>query len=166
MYRELQVKILRSPPFTDTSTLIATHHCMQLLLSYLRYTVPPEQGLQDDGWIGSLLTVSPFLRLVEYFSAEIGDGGNQRLQRKDFMYNFDNDIMMHEKDDMNSLVFERAPNWHAHHSAADIWFDAAGEELALRNAVPHDTEKIWIWNQIALLLGCPHCRDESDGWYA
>ncbi|EYE90232.1 F-box protein [Aspergillus ruber CBS 135680] len=162
MYRELQVRILRSPPFTDTSTLIATHHCMQLLLSYLRYTVPPEQGLQDDGWIGSLLTVSPFLRLVEYFSAEIGDGGNQRLQRKDFMYNFDNDIMMHEKDDMNSLVFERAPNWHAHHSAADIWFDAAREELALRSAIPHDTEKIWIWNQIPLLLGCPHCRDESD----
>jgi len=166
MYRELQVKILRSPPFTDSSTLIATHHCMQLLLSYLRYTVPPEQGLQDDGWIGSLLTVSPFLRLVEYFSAEIGDGGNQRMQRKDFMYNFDNDIKMHEKDDKKSLVFERAPNWHAHHSAADIWFDAATEELALRNAVPHDTEKIWIWDQIPLLLGCPHCRDESDGWYA
>lgn len=88
------------------------------------------------------------------------------MQRKDFMYNFDNDIKMYEKDDKKSLVFERAPNWHAHHSAADIWFDAATEELALRNAIPHDTEKIWIWEQIPLLLGCLHCRDESDGWYA
>lgn len=164
MYREIQFRILRSPPFTDTSTLISTHHCMQLILSYLRYTVPPdEQGVYGDGWIGSLLTVSPFVRLVEYFSAEIGDGGNQRMQRKDFMYNFDNDIMMNEKDDMNSLVFENASNWH-HASADDIWFNVAREELALRKAVPHGTEKIWIWNQILLVLGCLHCQHDSVGW--
>ena len=167
MYRELQLKILRSPPFTNTSTLVSTHHCMQLLLSYLRYTVPPdERDLQDDGWIGSLLTLSPFLRLVEYFSAEIGDGGNQREQRKDFMHNFDNDIMMNEKDDMNSLVFESAPNWHAHASADDIWFDVARMEIASRGGVPHDPEKIWIWNQIPILLGCLYCRDDPVGWNA
>lgn len=166
MYREIQFKILRSPPFTDTSTLISTHHCMQLILSYLRYTVPPdEQGVHGDGWIGSLLTVSPFVRLVEYFSAEIGDGGNQRMQRKDFMYNFDNDIMMNEKDDMNSLVFENASNWH-HASADDIWFNIAREELVLRKAVPHSMERIWIWNQIPLVLGCLHCRHDSVGWRA
>ena len=127
---------------------------------------PDEQDLQDDGWIGSLLTVSPFVRLVEYFSAEIGDGGNQREQRKDFMRNFDNDIMMNEKDDMNSLVFERAPNWHAHASADDIWFDVARNEIASRGGVPHDSEKIWIWNQIPILLGCLYCRDDPVGWNA
>lgn len=166
MYREIQFRILRSPPFTDTSTLISTHHCMQLILSYLRYTVPPdEQGVHGDGWIGSLLTVSPFVRLVQYFSAEIGDGGNQRMQRKNFMYNFDHDIMMNEKDDMNSLVFENASNWH-HASADDIWFNVAREELARREAVPHGTEKIWIWNEILLVLGCLHCRPDSVGWRA
>lgn len=140
---------------------------MQLILSYLRYTVPPEeQGVVDDGWIGSLLTVSPFLRLVEYFSAEIGDGGNQRMQRKDFMHNFDNDIMTNEKDDMNSLVFENAPNWHAHASADDIWFNVAREELVLRGAIQHATEKIWIWNQIPLVLGCLDCQDDLIGWHA
>lgn len=127
---------------------------------------PDEQDLQDDGWIGSLLTVSPFLRLVEYFSAEIGDGGNQREQRKDFMHNFDNDIMMNAKDDMNSLVFERAPNWHAHASADDIWFDVARKEIVSRGGVPHDPEKIWIWNQIPILLGCLYCRDDPVGWHA
>lgn len=87
------------------------------------------------------------------------------MQRKDFMHNFDNDIMLNEKDDMNSLVFETAPNWHAHASASDIWFDVAREELVLRRAVPHAPEKVWIWNQIPLLLGCQHCRDDS-GWLA
>ena len=85
------------------------------------------------------------------------------MQRKDFMYNFDNDIMINEKDDMNSLVFENASNWH-HASADDIWFNVAREELALRKAVPHGTEKIWIWIQILLVLGCLHCQHDSVGW--
>ncbi|THD00232.1 hypothetical protein EYZ11_000282 [Aspergillus tanneri] len=111
MYRDLQVQIIRSPPFTDSATLISTHHCMQLLVTYLQHTVPPDEpGPSDDSWIGSLLTVSPFLRILEYFSAEIGDGRNQRNQRKEFMRNFHNDITSNEKDDMNSLVFESAPN--------------------------------------------------------
>lgn len=88
------------------------------------------------------------------------------MQRKDFMHNFDNDIMMNEKDDMNSLVFENAPNWHTHASADDIWFNVAREELVLRGAVQHATEKIWIWNQIPLVLGCLDCQDDLIGWHA
>ncbi|KAL2008222.1 hypothetical protein VTN00DRAFT_8204 [Thermoascus crustaceus] len=109
MYRALQAKILQSPPFTDTSTLISTHHCMQLLVSYLRHTVPPDEqtgGALDDSWIGSLLTISPFARIVEFFSAEIGDGGNQRAQRRDFMHNFHHDLMINERDERNSLIFD------------------------------------------------------------
>ncbi|KAF4211148.1 hypothetical protein CNMCM8980_005240 [Aspergillus fumigatiaffinis] len=153
MYRELQIRILRSAPFTNTSTLICTHHCMQLLVSYLRHTVPPEEPVADDSWIGSLLTASPFLRIVEYFSAEIGDGGSQRVQRKDFMRNFHNDLMLNEKDDINSLVFESTSVSHLHSSVQDVWFDVAREELASRRALPHDAENIWVWKGVPVTLG-------------
>jgi hypothetical protein len=163
MYRGLQVKIIQSPPFTNTATLIATHHCMRLLVSYLQYTVPPDEpGPSDDSWISSLLTVSPFVRLVEYFSAEIGDGGNQRLQRKDFMHNFHNDITSNEKDDMNSLVFERAPNAHLHSSVQDVWFEVARQELALRRATQHHAEHISIQENLPVLLGCEDCRNPRN----
>ncbi|KAE8380963.1 hypothetical protein BDV26DRAFT_289865 [Aspergillus bertholletiae] len=166
MYRRLQVKILRSPPFTNTSTLIATHHCMQLLVSYLQYTVPPDEpGTSDDSWISSLLTVSPFIRIVEYFSAEIGDGKNQRMQRKDFMHNFHNDITSNEKDDMNSLVFESAPNSHMHSSIQDVWFEVARQELASRGAMQHRAEHILIRDNLPVLLECQDCRD-SMGYRA
>ncbi|KAF4151687.1 hypothetical protein CNMCM8927_000279 [Aspergillus lentulus] len=153
LYRDLQIGILRSAPFTNTSTLICTHHCMQLLVSYLRHTVPPEEPVADDSWIGSLLTASPFLRIVEYFSAEIGDGGSQRMQRKDFMRNFHNDLMLNEKDDINSLVFESTPVSHLHSSVQDVWFDVAREELASRRALPHDAENIWVWKGVPVALG-------------
>ncbi|KAF4160627.1 hypothetical protein CNMCM6936_003822 [Aspergillus lentulus] len=152
LYRDLQIGILRSAPFTNTSTLICTHHCMQLLVSYLRHTVPPEEPVADDSWIGSLLTASPFLRIVEYFSAEIGDGGSQRMQRKDFMRNFHNDLMLNEKDDINSLVFESTPVSHLHSSVQDVWFDVAREELASRRALPHDAENIWVWKGVPVAL--------------
>ncbi|KAH1548140.1 hypothetical protein KXV92_001169 [Aspergillus fumigatus] len=152
MYRDLQIAILRSAPFTNTSTLICTHHCMQLLVSYLRHTVPPEEPVADDSWIGSLLTASPFLRIVEYFSAEIGDGGSQRVQRKDFMRNFHNDLMLNEKDDINSLVFQSTPVSHLHSSVQDVWFDVAREELASRRACPHDAENIRVWKGVTVAL--------------
>lgn len=166
MYRDLQAKILQSPPFTDTSTLISTHHCMQLLVSYLRHTITPDEfGEIDDSWIGSLLTISPLSRIVEYFSAEIGDGGSQRTQRKDFMYNFHNDIETNERDDMNSLVFERTINRHMHSSVNDVWFDVAKEELASRNAVPHEAENVRVWDDLPILFGCQDCNDLM-GWCA
>lgn len=167
MYRDLQIRIIRSPPFTDTSTLIRTHHCMQLLVSYLRHTVPPDEPVADDSWISSLLTASPFSRIVEYFSAEIGDGGSQRVQRKGFMRNFHNDMMLNEKDDINSLVFETTALSHPHSSVQDVWFDVAREELASQRAVPHDADVIWVWDwggpQIA--LGCQNCLP-GNAWRA
>ncbi|KAL3482265.1 hypothetical protein BJX99DRAFT_217665 [Aspergillus californicus] len=167
MYRKLQREIIQAPPFTDTSTLISTHHCMQLLVSYLQHTVPPgEPGISDDSWIGSLLTVSPFLRTVEYFSAEIGDGGNQRMQRKDFMYSFHHDIMLNEKDDMNTLVFESAPNVHLHGSIQDVWFDVAGAELESRRVHNHNMECVMAWNNLPIVFGCANCRPALHGeWH-
>lgn len=139
---------------------------MELLVSYLRHTVPPDElGVLDDSWIASLLTVSPFQRIVEFFSAEIGDGGNQRIQRKDFMHAFHNDLMMDENDDMNSLIFESAPTTHLHSSVRDVWFDAAGEELKLRRAVSHDIEHVCVWNDLSIVFGCQECRN-SMGWHA
>ena len=166
MYQDLQTGILRSPPFTDTATLISTLHCMELIVSYMRHTVPPDEfGVLNDGWIGSLLTVSPFLRIVEFFSAEIGDGGNQRNQRKDFMQNFHNDLTTYENDEMNKLVFESAPTTHVHTSVSDVWFDVARRELASRRAAPHDIEVVRIWDDIPILFGCQYCQD-SFGWRA
>ncbi|KAJ5106008.1 hypothetical protein NUU61_003355 [Penicillium alfredii] len=164
MYRDLQTRILRSPPFTNTATLVATHHCMQLLVSYIRYTMSPEAEI-DDSWISSLLTLSPFVRIVEFFSAEIGDGGNQRLQRKDFMYNFYHDMTMHEQDHMNSVVFAQESDQHMHSSVRNIWFDVAKAEMASRNATPHDVEDAWVWNGVPIFFGCADCYP-TRGWQA
>lgn len=169
MYWELQLKILQSPPFTDTPTLISTHHCMQLLVSILRSTVPPEEqgGIPtDDNWIGSLLTVSPFVRILEYLSAEIGDGGNQRAQRKYFMQNFEDDLMRNARDERSSLVFMDASNGSQHQPIRDTWFDVAKHELVARHAVPHDIERILICDDIPIIFGCTHCRPSVDGWFA
>ncbi|KAJ5890923.1 uncharacterized protein N7473_007151 [Penicillium subrubescens] len=164
MYRDLQTRILQAPPFSNTAALVATHHCMHLLVSYIRYTMAPEAEI-DDSWISSLLTVSPFTRIVEFFSAEIGDGGNQRVQRKDFMYNFYRDMTAHEKDRMNSVIFGRASERNSHSSVRDLWFDAASRELESRQAMPHDVETVWTWNGIPILFGCQDCRPTS-GWRA
>lgn len=165
MYLDLQTRILRSPPFSCTSTLVATHHCMQLLVSYIRYTMSPE-GEFDDSWISSLLTLSPFVRIVEFFSAEMGDGGNQRMQRKNFMHNFQHDMQMHERDDMNTVVFVSPSDERAHSSSVrDIWFDAARKELMSRQMVPHDAEISWVWNGIPILIGCSDCHS-MEGWLA
>ena len=164
MYRDLQSEILRNPPFTNTATLVATHHCMYLLVSYIQYTMAPD-GAPDDSWISSLLTLSPFGRIVEFFSAEIGDGGNQRMQRKDFMTNFFQDMTTHEKDQMRSVLFGRTSEQNMHSSVRDLWFEAAKAELRSRNAMPHDEEKVWSWNGIPILFGCPDCH-RTAGWQA
>ncbi|CRL22349.1 Cyclin-like F-box [Penicillium camemberti] len=166
MYRELQTRILQSPPFTNTATLVATHHCMHLLVSYIRYAMSLDgQAEIDDSWISSLLTLAPFVRIVEFFSAEIGDGGSQRTQRKDFMYNFYNDTTKYEKDHMNSVVFARASAQNLHSSVQDIWFAAAAAELRARRAIPHDVEHVWVWNGIPIVFGCPDCHP-TRGWQA
>ncbi|OGE50637.1 hypothetical protein PENARI_c016G08542 [Penicillium arizonense] len=166
MYRELQTRILQTPPFTNTATLVATHHCMHLLVSYIRYTMSSEGPVvMDDSWISSLLTLAPFVRIVEFFSAEIGDGGSQRTQRKDFMYNFYHDMTMYEKDHMHSAVFARASAQNLHSSVEDIWFAAAHAELTARRAIPHDVEHVWVWNGIPIVFGCPDCH-RTRGWQA
>ncbi|KAJ6143967.1 hypothetical protein N7471_003420 [Penicillium samsonianum] len=166
MYRELQTRILQSPPFTNTAALVATHHCMHLLVSYIRFAMSPDGQAQiDDSWISSLLTLAPFVRIVEFFSAEIGDGGSQRTQRKEFMYNFYQDTTMYEKDHMNSVVFARASAQNLHSSVQDIWFAAAEAELRTRRAIPHDVEHVWVWNGIPIVFGCPDCHP-TRGWQA
>lgn len=164
MYREMQVRILRSPPFTDTATLISTHHCMQLLRTCLQRTVPlDDNSLRDDTWIASLLTVSPFVRIVEYFSAEIGDGPNQRGQRKDFMLNFHKDLLANERDDLSSVIFGQVHNGNWHESNDETWFDIAREELVIRGAAPHSMEQIDLGVRVPFVFGCEKCWP-SAGW--
>lgn len=119
----------------------------------------------DDSWISSLLTVAPFGRIVEFFSAEIGDGGNQRMQRKDFMYSFHRDMTAHRKDHMNSVIFGRSSDQNIHTSVRELWFDAARTELASRQALPHEIEVAWCWNSIPILFGCADCQP-GEGWRA
>ncbi|KAJ5777931.1 hypothetical protein N7520_001177 [Penicillium odoratum] len=139
-----------SSPFTNTPTLIATHHCMQLLVSYIRYTI-------------SLLTLSPIVRILEIFPAENGDGGSQWAQRKGFMNNYNHDITRHERDRMNSVVFARASDQQMHSPVGGVWFDANQAKLAARQATPHDVENIGVWNGIPLSFGCAECH-HTRGW--
>ncbi|KAJ5103575.1 hypothetical protein N7532_004104 [Penicillium argentinense] len=166
MYHEIQTRILKKPPFTNTTALLATHHCMLLLVSYIRHTMSSETAI-DDSWISSLLTIAPFGRIVEFFSAEIGDGGNQRMQRKDFMYNFHHDMTAHRKDHMNSVIFGESSDQNIHTSVRDLWFWAAQAELEERQAIPHEIEVAWTWNSVPILIGCADCqRPEIPGWSA
>lgn len=127
---------------------------------------PDEWAPSDSRWISALLTASGFGRIVEFFSAEIGDGGNQRAQRRDFMHNFHNDLMINERDEMNPLIYERPPDGLLHHqSIRDVWFDVASQELRARNAIPHDAEDFSVWNGIPVLVGCEDCR-AAVGWRA
>ena len=132
---------------------------------YTIHNVTEGPVVMDDSWISSLLTLAPFVRIVEFFSAEIGDGGSQRTQRKDFMYNFYHDMTMYEKDHMHSAVFARASAQNLHSSVEDIWFAAAHAELTARRAIPHDVEHVWVWNGIPIVFGCPDCH-RTRGWQA
>ncbi|PCH04042.1 Hypothetical protein PENO1_029390 [Penicillium occitanis (nom. inval.)] len=169
MYIQLQTNILRSPPFNDTATLIATHHCMYLLIMSLLHTLPIPHGHServDPRWIGGLLTVSGFGRIVEYFSAEIGDGAQTRTQRKDFMTNFERDMDLNAREEMHPCVYVSPPSGQPHHSSVqEVWLDPAGRELSSRNVIPHDSERFTIWDEIPILIGCGMCRD-ADGWMA
>ncbi|KAJ6024968.1 hypothetical protein N7540_005765 [Penicillium herquei] len=161
MHHELQTQILQSPPFTNTPTLIATNHCMQLLVSHIRYTMSNEDVI-DDSWISSLLTLSPFVRIIEFFSAEIGDGGSQWTQRKDFMNNFGRDIKEYERDKINSKIFARASDQQAHGPLDGVWFNATYAEMSARGAIPHNIEKIYVWDGIPLNFGCGECRHTRE----
>lgn len=167
MYIQLQTNILRSPPFNDTSTLIATHHCMYLLIMSLLDTLVGPRGHServDPRWIGGLLTVSGFGRIVEYFSAEIGDGAQTRIQRKEFMTNFERDMDLNAREEMHPCVYESPPSGQPHHSIVqEVWLDAAGRELSSRDVNPHDSERFAIWDEIPIFIGCNQCRD-ADGW--
>lgn len=169
MFIKLQTNILRSPPFTDTPTLIATHHCMYLLIICLLRTLPIPHGhgdRVDPHWIGGLLTVSGFGRIVEYFSAEIGDGVQTRTQRRDFMINFERDMDLNAREEMHPCVYLPPPSGQPHHSSVqEVWLDAAGRELSSRPVIPHDSERFTIWDGIPIFIGCGQCQ-EPDGWMA
>ncbi|OAX83527.1 hypothetical protein ACJ72_02102 [Emergomyces africanus] len=74
MFHNLQAKIVHSPPFTNTATLVSTHHCIYLLVSYLRFKLSPEPPfyMPCDPWISMLLTSSGLGRIAEFFAAEKG----------------------------------------------------------------------------------------------
>lgn len=141
---------------------------MCLLVRSLRrtLTLPAGQfGPADDHWIGGLLTVSGLERIVEFFSAEIGHG-NSRVQRRDFMINFERDVKLNAREEMHHCVYLPPPNGQPHYSTPnEVWFDIISRELDLRDAVPHDPESFTIWRGIPVLMGCEKCR-EVRGWLA
>ncbi|KAH8694982.1 F-box domain protein [Talaromyces proteolyticus] len=160
----LQSKILCSPPFTDTSTLLATHHFMCLLVLYLRRSAESDQFDTNDGWIAGLLATSGFGRIVEFFSADIGDGRNSRAERREFMANFDRDISAREE--INSLVYAEVPGGMRHfYFTNEVWFGTADKEMTSRNVKPHDPERFSIWNEIPVLIWCRECN-VVQGWLA
>jgi hypothetical protein len=166
MYRDIQKQILQNPPFTDNGTLIATYHGMRLLVAYLELTMPGTQGsLIDDQWIAALLVSSEFERLVEYFSAEIGHGGNQRTQRREFMMKFHKDLTIHERNETDSRFYERPERWARDQPVSEVFFMAASQEMWSRNISPHDAERYCVWNGVPIMVACEDCLAYT-GWRA
>ena len=167
-YRDLQAKILQSPPFTDAPTLLSAHHCMHLLVSYLRLTLAPDPPFYSasDSLISMLLSASGLGRVVEYFAAEKGGGNNQRAMRRDFMRNMQADWDASRNDERAIKVYGASEESTKPPPLREIWFESARSELRSRGMLPHRTEDwVVVWEGAKISIGCQHCEGE-DGWKA
>ncbi|EEH33721.2 F-box domain-containing protein [Paracoccidioides lutzii Pb01] len=168
MFRKLQAEIVRTPPFTNTRTLISTHHCTHLLVSYLRFTLSPEPPFHTscDPWISMLLTTSGLGRIAEFFAAEKGGGNNQRTMRKEFMRNMQADWDASRNDVRACMVYGDGEESVKPPPIREIWFEAARTEMRVRGVLPHQTED---WVEVSggarISIGCQNCVSE-DGWLA
>ncbi|OJD18604.1 hypothetical protein AJ78_01375 [Emergomyces pasteurianus Ep9510] len=168
MFRKLQAKIVHSPPFNNTATLISTHHCIRLLVSYLQFTLSPEPPFHTscDPWISMLLTTSGLGRVAEFFAAEKGGGNNQRSMRKEFMRNMQADWDASRNDERASKVYGSGEDSRKPPRLREIWFEAARHEMEVRGALPHETEDwVLVWEGAKISIGCRSCEGE-DGWLA
>jgi hypothetical protein len=163
-YRDIQRKILRESPFSDDTALLATHHCISLIVSCLRFTMPPRDGPIDDKWIGALLVSSGFERLVEFFSAEIGDGQNPRAERREFMLRFHKDVTTHERDETEARIYENPELWPRQQPLNEVWFSAASQEMQVRGLIPHNADKYTEWNGFPIWTRCEGCRAAGSSW--
>ncbi|KAK1140474.1 hypothetical protein N8T08_010318 [Aspergillus melleus] len=80
-----QQSILQAPPFTDTSILLSTHHCMHLLCSSVQRLMAPEiPHTSAENWLGLLLKTSTLERLMDFFIAAAADtsGTTNTTKRK------------------------------------------------------------------------------------
>ncbi|PLB52604.1 hypothetical protein P170DRAFT_107212 [Aspergillus steynii IBT 23096] len=69
-----QQSILQAPPFTNTSILLSTHHCMHLLCTSVQRLMAPEiPHTSTENWLGLLLTTSTLERLMDFFVAAAAD---------------------------------------------------------------------------------------------
>ncbi|KAF7589374.1 hypothetical protein BBP40_004422 [Aspergillus hancockii] len=69
-----QQSILQQPPFTDTQTLLSTHHTMHLLCTSVRHLMAPEiSPTSAENWLSLLLTTSTLERIMEFFVAVAAD---------------------------------------------------------------------------------------------
>ncbi|PLB38275.1 uncharacterized protein BDW47DRAFT_105110 [Aspergillus candidus] len=72
-----QQSILQQPPFTDTQTLLATHHTMTLLCASARRLMAPDIASPSvNNWLSLLLTTSTLERLLDLFRAATTDNTN------------------------------------------------------------------------------------------
>ncbi|PLN82503.1 hypothetical protein BDW42DRAFT_166501 [Aspergillus taichungensis] len=69
-----QQSILQRPPFTDTQTLLTTHHTMTLLCASARRLMAPDIASPSvNNWLSLLLTTSTLERLLDLFTAATTD---------------------------------------------------------------------------------------------
>ncbi|PGH01339.1 hypothetical protein AJ80_09029 [Polytolypa hystricis UAMH7299] len=166
MYRDLQRTILQTPPFTDTATLISTHHCIHVLVTYLRSALSPEPPHQaNDPCVSMLLTTCSLARIAEFFAAEKG-GGNQRVMRREFMHNMQADFDRYRDDESAAKVFGGGQAGKEPPPVREIWFEAAKNEMRERGVLQHETEEwVVVWEGARISMGCQHCVGE-EGWKA
>jgi hypothetical protein len=165
IYHRLQKDILESPPFTDSSTIISTHHCMMLLISYLRYNIP----YSSENWISMMLISSGLGRIVELFAAEKGDEGNRRQKRKQFMQNMQMDWIANEREEKASKIFSIPRGQHEGPSfppaVPEIWFEAADYQVRNRPLEHKCSDYIIFWDNAKLNIGCHYCMGDTQGYW-
>ncbi|KAA8645857.1 F-box protein [Aspergillus tanneri] len=164
-----QQSILQQPPFTDTSVLLSTHHCMHLLCSAVRRLMAPEiPHVSTENWLGLLLTTSTVERLVDFFIAAAADEIQRTsspslssasssspptstwTHRREFMWKM-------RKDWDEFVALSRESNVDALPSLEGIWFKAAQREICRRGAIPHCVEEVPVLHGSVVALGCEFC---------
>ncbi|KAE8403890.1 hypothetical protein BDV37DRAFT_271805 [Aspergillus pseudonomiae] len=158
---QAQQSILQQPPFTNTQTLLATHHAMHLLCSSVRHLMAPDiTAASAEAWLALLLTTSTLERIMEFFVAAATDesvkvaaaGVNGHsptwTNRMEFMWQM--------RRDWGEFV---ASGLLAPPKLSEVWFEAAQREICRRGAIPHEGEVVVpVLHGAGVALRCEFCE--------
>ncbi|KAJ5692258.1 hypothetical protein N7462_001681 [Penicillium macrosclerotiorum] len=164
---ETQLSILQKPPFTDTTILVSTQHCMQLLCSTVRRLMSPDfPHSSSENWVALLLLTSTLEKVVEFFLAIAKDDDNKHCMSPDSTWSHRKEFLWHMHEDLIKYMESKSQTPGCESSIGptlnDIWFGASYQEMTERRAVPHSAEdSVPVLHGSVVTLHCKYCWTEE-----